>query len=131
MTFFIQICGSVLLAVIFVLSLKGSCKEIATVLCIIVCCITAIAALNYLKPMLIFLQTLEKLGSLDNSMVEILLKSTGIGIITEIAAFVCKDSGNESMGKTLQFLGSSAILYLSMPLFKALIELLQKILGEL
>ena len=44
---------------------------------------------------------------------------------------VCKDAGNESMGKSMQLLGSAAILYLSVPLFAALLELLQKILGEL
>ena len=64
-------------------------------------------------------------------MVEILMKSTGIGIITEIANLVCKDAGNESMGKSMQLLGTAVILYLSLPLFQTLIELLQKILGEL
>ena len=50
---------------------------------------------------------------------------------TEIANLVCKDAGNESMGKSVQLLGTAVILYLSMPLFTALIDLLQKILGEL
>ena len=64
-------------------------------------------------------------------MIEILMKATGIGIVTEIANMVCKDAGNESMGKSMQLLGSAVILYLSMPLFQVLIDLLQKILGEL
>ena len=131
MTLFIQTCGCVLLTVILILALKNHSKEIATILAVVVCCMTAIAALNYLQPVLTFLQTLEALGGLDNAMIEILLKSAGIGMITEIAAFVCKDAGNESLGKTLQFFGSAVILYLSIPLFTALIELLQKILGEL
>ena len=63
--------------------------------------------------------------------IEILMKATGIGIVTEIANMVCKDAGNESMGKSMQLLGSAVILYLSMPLFQVLIDLLQKILGEL
>ena len=64
-------------------------------------------------------------------MVATLLKVTGIGMVTEIAALVCKDAGNESMGKSMQLLGTATILWLSMPLLTALIELLQKILGEL
>ena len=131
MTLFLQISGAVLLTVILVLTLKSNSKEIGTILAITICCITTLAALSYLRPVLEFLKKLEQVGSLDSTMVEILLKATGIGIITEIANLVCKDAGNESMGKTMQILGTAVILYLSMPLFYTLIDLLQKILGEL
>ena len=120
-----------MLSLILVLTLKSHNKEIGTILAIAVCCISAIAALRYLQQVLAFLQTLEALGELDNTMVKTLLKVTGIGILTEIINLVCKDSGNESMGKVLQLLGTSVILYLSLPLFHALIELIQQILGEL
>lgn len=131
MVLYLQICGAVLLAVIFVLTLKNTAKDISAVLTVGICCIVALAALQYLKPVLNFLQTLEHLGRLDGSLITTMLKATGIGIISEIANLVCKDAGSESMGKSLQLLGTAVILYLSMPLFTALIELLQKILGEL
>lgn len=131
MKLYLQVCGAVLLAVILVLALKSHSKEISAILAIAICVMTALAALHYLQPVLTFLQTLEDLGNLDSTMVSTLLKVTGIGMITEIAHLVCKDAGNESMGKTMQLLGTCVILYLSMPLFSALIELLQKILGEL
>ena len=131
MTPFLQISGAVLLAVIMVLALKSYCKEIGTILAITVCCLTGLTALRYLQPVLEFLKKLEDLGGLDEVMIEILLKATGIGILSEIANLVCKDAGNESMGKSMQLLGTAVILYLSLPLFQTLIELLQKILGEL
>ena len=131
MTLFLQVCGALLLAVIMVLTLKNHNKEIGTLLAIAVCCMVFLAALNYLRPVLDFLTSLQRLGGLDKGMVTTLLKVTGIGIVTEISNLVCKDAGNESMGKSIQLLGSAVILYLSIPLFTALIELLQKILGEL
>ena len=131
MTPFLQISGAVLLAVILVLALKSYCKEIGTILAITVCCLTGLTALRYLQPVLEFLKKLEDLGGLDEVMIEILLKATGIGILSEIANLVCKDAGNESMGKSMQLLGTAVILYLSLPLFQTLIELLQTILGEL
>lgn len=131
MTPFLQISGAVLLAVILVLALKSYCKEISTILAITVCCLTGLTALRYLQPVLEFLKKLEDLGGLDEVMIEILLKATGIGILSEIANLVCKDAGNESMGKSMQLLGTAVILYLSLPLFQTLIELLQTILGEL
>lgn len=131
MTIYLQVCGAVLLAVIMVLSLKSHNKETGSVLAIAVCCMVSLAALQYLQPVMSFLESLEDLGRLDSNMVSTLLKVTGIGIITEISNLVCKDAGNESMGKSMQLLGTAVILYLSLPLFAALIELLQKILGEL
>lgn len=131
MTLFVQVCGAVLLAVVLIPALKGNGKEIGTLLAIAICCMVAIAAIQYLRPVINFLKALENLGGLDTSMASILLKVTGIGMVTEIASLVCKDAGNESMGKAMQLMGTAVILWISMPLFTALIELLQKILGEL
>ena len=131
MTLFLQVCAAVLLTVILVLTLKNHNKEIGTILAILTCAMTAIAALHYLQPVLHFLYTLEELGGLDDTMVKLLLKASGIGVITELSVLVCKDAGNESMGKSMQLLGFAVIVYLSMPMFKALLELLQEILGEL
>ena len=131
MTLFLRSCGVVFLAVILNLTLKNHNKEISAILAIAGCCMTALAALDYLKPVISFLETLEILGGLNDSLVETLLKVTGIGIISEIAMLVCKDAGNESLGKSLQLLGTAVILFLSMPLFTALIDLMQKIMGEL
>ena len=130
MKLYLQVCGAILIAVILVLSLKHN-KEFGSILAISACCMTVLAALHYLRPVINFLHTLQTLGGLDRNMVSALLKVTGIGIVSEIANLVCKDAGNESMGKSMQLLGTAVILYLSMPLFTALIELLQKILGEL
>lgn len=131
MTLFLQVCGAVVVSVILVLTLKPNRNDIATILAIAVCCMAVLAAMSYLKPVLVFLQTLEELGGLDRTMVKVLLKVTGIGILTEVTGLICKDAGNESMGKSIQLLGTALILYLSVPLFSALIELIQRILGEL
>ena len=58
-------------------------------------------------------------------------EAVGIGLICEITAVVCHDSGNDSLGKMLQIIGSAVILWLSLPVFRALIDLIQSILGEL
>ena len=64
-------------------------------------------------------------------MLGILLKAVGIGLVSEIAGLVCTDAGNGSLGKTLQLLGSAVILYLSLPIFTAMLELIREILREL
>ena len=84
-----------------------------------------------LEPVLDFLRELETLGDLQGDMLGILLKAVGIGLVSEIAGLVCTDAGNGSLGKTLQMLGSVVILYLSLPIFTAMLELIREILREL
>lgn len=131
MTLFLQVSGAVLLAIIIVLALRNNAKDVASILSIAVCAMVALAAMHYLEPVLNFLRILESMGGLKRDMTKILLKSTGIGILSELAFLICKDAGNESIGKSMQILGTSVILYLSIPMFSTLIELLQRILGEL
>ena len=131
MTLFVQACAGALLAVILILMLGSRGKEIGNLLSLAVCCMVAIVAVGYLKPVIEFVGQLENIGDLNGSMVGTLLKIVGIGAVSEIAALVCADAGNASLGKTVELLGTAVILWLSIPLFTALIELIQRILGEI
>lgn len=130
MSLFLKACGAALLAVILILTL-GKGREMGLLLSMGTCCLVALAALQYLRPVLDFLMSLESIGNLDGAMVKTILKIGGIGLISEISCLVCNDCGNASLGKTVQLLGSAAILWLSLPLFTALMELIQKILGDI
>lgn len=131
MELFIKTCGIVLLSVILILALGNRSRELSMVLGIAVCAMAALAALEYLSPVISFISQLEEIGGLDHSMVKILLKVTGIGLISEIAALICSDSGSGSIGKAVKLLGAAVILWLSLPLYSMLVELLERILGGL
>lgn len=131
MELFLKACGGVLLTVVVTLTLGKNSKDYAVVLSVLACCLVALAAMEYVRPVLDFLSQLERAGGLDHTMIRILLKAAGIGLISEIAALVCSDSGNASLGKTIKFMGSAVILWLSLPLYTMLLELLQGILGAL
>ena len=130
MTLFLQACAVAMLVVILILS-QGKAKDMGMLLSLAGCCLVALVALSYLGPVLDFLEGLETLGNLDRTMIGSLLKIAGIGMITEIASLVCSDSGNGSLGKAVQLMGTAVILWLSVPLFTALVELIQKMLVEL
>lgn len=131
MNLYLQACGGVLIGLILVLILGSKGKESAVLLTIMVCCMAVMVAMGYLKPILDFLNQLQDLGGLNSEMVSILLKAAGIGLLSEISALICADSGNASMGKSLQILGCAVILWLSLPLFTMLMEVLKGILGEI
>lgn len=131
MEVFLKACGAVLLTVILVLSFNTQSRDLSLVLLIGVCCMTALVALNYLEPVIDFVRQLEQLGNIDSSLVRILLKAVGIGLISEIAALICSDAGSNSLGKGIQFLGSAVILWLSLPMFTMLMDLLRQIVGDI
>lgn len=131
MELFVKSCGGVLLSVILILSLDHRSKDLSMVLGVAVCCMVCVAALGYLKTVIEFIRQLEQLGGLDHSVIRILLKVTGIGLISEIAALICADSGCSSLGKTIKILAAAVILWLSLPLYATVLDLLQRILGGL
>ena len=79
-------------------------------------------------PMETYLKELEVLGNLSGEMIKILLKTALIGCLTEMTALLCADSGNASLGQALRLVGSAVILWLSLPVFRALLDLVQRIL---
>lgn len=106
-------------------------KDISVLLSIAGCVLIAGFTAVYLSPVVRFLGELESMGNLRSDLLGILLKAVGIGLISEIAAVVCSDSGNAGLGKMIQLIGSVVILWLSIPVFQALLDLVQTILGEL
>lgn len=127
---FWQGAAAVLLAVILVLALGKQGKEAGLLLTLAVCCMLGVLALSYLEPVVALVHRLQDMTGLDSEMLQILLKAVGIGIIGEIAGLICTDAGNAALGKALQLLSAAVILWLSIPLINALLELLQEMLGE-
>lgn len=120
----------VLLTVIISLSLGKQGKDFGTLLTLAACCMVCGLAMTYLGPVVRFIQQLETMAGLDSEMVLVLLKAVGIGIVGQIASMVCDDSGNSALGRSLQLLSGAVILWTSLPLLEALLNLLQEILGE-
>ena len=131
MDLFLRAAAAVLLTVVLSLALGKQGKETASLLSIIVCCMVVGLAMEFWSPVANFLEKLETLGNLSGDLVSTLFKIAGIGILTEVAALVCSDAGTASLGKTLQLLGSAVILWLSIPMFTSLLDLIQNILGGL
>lgn len=130
MATFLQATGAALVGVVLCMMRSTKGKETGLLLSMGVCCMLCLVAMQYLQPVIAFLEQLEELGGLDENLVGILLKAAGIGFLSEIAGLVCEDAGNKSMGKALQILGTGVILWLSIPLFQSLLDLISQILGD-
>ena len=128
---YLQASAGILIALILILMFGNQSKQIGILLAIGVCAMVVFAAVEYLQPILQFLEDLEHTGNLDSAMVRMLLKISGICVISQICSMICGDCGSASLGKALQLLSNIVILWLALPLFQGLLELIQRILGEL
>ena len=129
MELFWKASAAVLLTVVLVLALQK--REISLLLVLAVCCMTAAAAMSYLEPVVDLLRELEDMMQMDQGMLSTLMKAAGIGLVAEIGSLICSDGGSGSLGKTLQLLGAAGILFLSVPLFQSLLNLIREILGQI
>lgn len=120
-----------LVAVILGLAVEKGEKDIAAVLGVMVCCIAAGVAVNYLEPVLDLFWELQQLCNLPDGLLLLLIKAVGIALVAELSATVCTDAGNASLGKMLQLLGGAAVLSLSVPMFRALMTMIREMIGEL
>ncbi len=127
---YFQALAAVLLAVILILTLQKQGKETALLLSVLVCCMAGVLAVSFVRPVLEFIRRLQTIAKLDEAMLRTLLKVVGIAITSEVAGLICSDAGNAALGKILQFLASSVILWLSLPMLTGLLELVEGILGS-
>lgn len=128
MDFFLKVTAIILMTSVLSLVLTKQSADISMTLIVTVCCVVITAALSYIQPIWNFLLRLVEIGGIRSELLEILLKVVGIGMISQITELVCADSGNKSLGKSLQILTSALILCLSIPILDEMVSLIESLL---
>lgn len=126
---YLKMTAGAIISVILGLVLAKREKDVSIVLACAACCMVMTGVINYIRPVIDFFQRVRSLSNLDNDILTLLLKSAGIGIMAEIVCLLCADSGNAALGKTIQILATSVILWLCIPVLNELISLVDTILG--
>ena len=126
---FLKVSAGVMVGLILWLCVSKQGKDISTLLTMAVCAMVFVAALAFLQPVIRFVDKLQSVGQLENELISVILKAVGIGVIGEICTMICKDAGNESLGKVLQLFASIVVVWMTLPVFERLLSLLDTILG--
>ena len=124
---YLKISSIVIISSALSLILSNYRKDIAILLIIAVCCSLGILIVNHLRSVFDFLVQLKKLGQFDGTLYATLLKCVGIGLLGDITAAICNDTGYSSVGKISQILATVIILSLSTPIFERLLKLIGEI----
>ncbi len=130
MELYLQATAMVLVAVILVLLMGKQNRDISLVMTISVCCMICCSAVVFLEPVIAFLKDLRRIADLDSELITVLLKCAGIGFLSELTGLICADAGESSLGKALQFLSNGVILFLSLPLLRQLLSILEEVLMQ-
>jgi len=128
MDIFIKAGAFAMLCTVLSLVLSNNRKDISTLLSIAAVCILAVIALGYLEHVFDFFDSLAAKAGFDKQLLQILLKTAGISILSDFCTMICTDAGNGAMAKALQMLSCSIVLWISLPLFRNLLDLVSKLL---
>lgn len=124
-----KICAAVLIVCVVSLVIEKKEKDFTIVLTICTCCCVILFAVSFLNPVLDFIHSLQDIAMVDIEALRIVFKVIGIGMVAEISSFICQDAGKAALAKIVQVSATVLILWISLPLFTNLMELVNKILG--
>lgn len=129
MTLFLQAAVLAVVTVILAAVLKKQNQELALLLTLAGCILLALFLLHLAEPVVDFLTRLRHLSGLDKSLMEPMLKTIGIGLITQVSANICTDAGESAIAKLVEVCGGVLALYVALPLLEAVIDLVEQMSG--
>ncbi|GKX66148.1 stage III sporulation protein AD [Inconstantimicrobium mannanitabidum] len=107
---------------------KGKKDDIASMLSLGFTLIVFSLIAFQLNEIINFIRDISGKASVDILYLNIVLKILAISFLCSFASEVCKDAGASSIGLKVEFAGKILILGLSIPILKALLEAIIKIL---
>ena len=124
----VKIIGVGLIALVIIIILKQYKPEFSVYVSIIAGIAILFMVMGKLTSIINLLSNLSNKTGAGNEFLKILLKITGIAILTEFAACICKDSGESAIASKIDLGGKIIIISISIPIITALLELIISIL---
>ena len=124
----IKIIGIAFLAVIIIVILKQYRPEFAIYASIIAGVLILALASNTLSGIIDMIKNISNKTNINSEFLVILIKITGIAILTEFAVSICKDSGESAIASKVDVGGKIIIISMSIPIINALIDTVVKVL---
>jgi len=123
----VKIIGIGFVTLIIALVLKEYKKEYAIFASLIGGMLIIFFSIETLSYIVEFINDLTQKSNYNN-FIELLLKITGISILTEYAVSICKDSGESAIANKIDFGSKILVISLSIPVISTTIESLTSLL---
>lgn len=124
----VKIIGVGLIAIIIIVVIRQYKPEFTMYVSIIAGAIILFLVLDKVTGIITLLTSLSKKTGINSEYLSILLKITGIAILTEFAVSICKDAGETAIASKVDLGGKIIIISMSIPIISALLEIIMKII---
>ena len=124
----VKIIGVGLIALIIIVVIRQYKPEFTMYVSIIAGVIILFLVLDKVTGIITLLTNLSKKTGINSEYLSILLKITGIAILTEFAVSICKDGGETAIASKVDLGGKVIIISMSIPIISALLEIIMKII---
>lgn len=106
------------------LVMKKTSPEMALVLAVSLAMLVIYIAVDAMKSLTDFVETLSDTANLSPAILTVVLKTVGIAILTKLSADICRDAGQSSVASGLELTGAAASLYVALPLMRTVFSMI-------
>lgn len=124
----IKIIGIGIIALIVIIILKQYRPEFAVYTSIIAGIAILLLSLSEISSVIALLKDIASRANINSEFLGIILKITGVAILTEFAVSICQDSGESAIANKIDIGGKVMIITMSIPIISALLETILKVL---
>ena len=124
----IKIIGVVFISLIISVILKEYKREYVIYISIISGAIIIFLCFGKLKEIIDMLISIANKSGTNSYFILLLLKITGIAILSEYAVSICKDAGENAIASKIDLGGKILIISISIPIISKLLETITKIM---
>ena len=124
----IKIIGIGLISLIIIIILKQYRPEFALYVSILAGIFILVLSISQISGVINLLKSLASKANINSEFLGIILKITGIAILTEFAVSICQDSGESSIANKIDIGGKVMIITISIPIISSLLETILKVL---
>ncbi|MDR0917527.1 MAG: hypothetical protein LBN02_10140 [Oscillospiraceae bacterium] len=110
------------------LILKKDRPEMSLVLGIAISAFAMFVSFEVLGAILDFLRLIADAAGIPNATLAIVLKTAGVSVITKFIADICKEAEKASAASAVEFVGAATAIYIALPLFKTVLDMLNGLL---
>ena len=124
----IKIIGIGLISLIIIIILKQYRPEFTIYISIVAGILILSLTIGRISGIIDILKNLSSKTTINNEFLVLLIKITGIAILTEYTVSICKDSGQTAIANKVDFGGKIIIISMSIPIISSLLETIIKVL---
>ena len=124
----VKIVGIALVALIIIIVIRQYKPEFAIYISIIAGVMILILGMDKISQIISLLNSLASKASINKEFLILLIKITGIAMLSEFAVSICKDAGESAIASKVEIGTKIIIISMSIPIISSLLEVILKVL---